>query len=89
MAEPKPKPAPPPPRLRKVVPKHHFLVRLTHWGNVPLLFGLIASGLSIYWAAPVFHHAPDPVTGNKDFLADVQLILLRPRVSANYGYRKK
>jgi thiosulfate reductase cytochrome b subunit len=56
--QPKPKPPPPPPRFRKVVPKHHFLVRLTHWGNVPLLLGLIASGLSIYWAAPVFRLPP-------------------------------
>lgn len=40
----------------RVVPKHHGLVRLTHWVNVPLLLGLIASGLSIYWAAPVFVH---------------------------------
>ncbi len=38
----------------RIVPKHHALVRLTHWANVPLLFGLIASGLAIYWAAPVF-----------------------------------
>jgi thiosulfate reductase cytochrome b subunit len=36
------------------VPKHHALVRLTHWANVPLLFGLVASGLAIDWAAPVF-----------------------------------
>jgi hypothetical protein len=42
----KPKPAPPPPRFRKVVPKHHFLVRLTHWSNFLLLFGLIARHLS-------------------------------------------
>ena len=47
----------------RVVHKHHALVRLSHWINVPLLLGLIASGLSIYWAAPVFMHARDPVTG--------------------------
>ena len=64
---PKPRPAPVP---RAVVPKHHLLVRLTHWVHVPVLFGLIATGLSIYWAAPVFHHAPDPVTGSRDYVAD-------------------
>jgi thiosulfate reductase cytochrome b subunit len=50
--------------------KHHALVRVSHWVNVPLLFGLIASGLAIYWAAPVFTHAPDPLTGSRDYLAD-------------------
>jgi thiosulfate reductase cytochrome b subunit len=57
------------------VPKHHALVRLSHWLNVPLLFGLIASGLSIYWAAPVFLHAPDPVTHNRDYLRDLGIAL--------------
>ncbi len=56
---------------RKVVVKHHALVRLTHWLNVPLLLGLIASGLSIYWASPVYEHAPDPVTHSTDYLADI------------------
>jgi thiosulfate reductase cytochrome b subunit len=55
--------------MRAFVPKHHALVRLTHWWNVPLLFGLIASGLAIYWAAPVFFHGPDAHRG--DFLADL------------------
>ena len=55
----------------RVVPKHHVLVRLSHWANVPLLFGLIASGLAIYWAAPVFMHARDPVTGSRDYLVDL------------------
>jgi thiosulfate reductase cytochrome b subunit len=55
----------------RVVPKHHALVRLTHWANVPLLLGLIASGLSIYWAAPVFLHAPNPVTHDRDYLVDL------------------
>ena len=57
--------------LVRLVPKHHLLVRLTHWVNVPLLFGLIATGLSIYWASPVFKHAPAPGTGNRDYLVDV------------------
>lgn len=39
---------------RVVAVKHHALVRLSHWLNVPILFALIASGLSIYWASPVF-----------------------------------
>jgi thiosulfate reductase cytochrome b subunit len=55
----------------RVVLKHHALVRLTHWVNVPLLALLIASGLSIYWAAPVFVHARDPVTRSRDYLADL------------------
>jgi thiosulfate reductase cytochrome b subunit len=38
---------------------------------VPLLLGLIASGLSIYWAAPVFLHPRDAVTGSRDYLVDV------------------
>ncbi|MGH3054696.1 MAG: cytochrome b/b6 domain-containing protein [Gaiellaceae bacterium] len=55
----------------RVVPKHHALVRLSHWANVPLLLGLSASGLAIYWAAPVFLHAPDPATGSRDYLRDL------------------
>jgi len=59
--------------LVRVVVKHHPLVRLSHWLNVPLLLGLIASGLSIYWAAPVFRHAPNPVTGAHEYVQDVGL----------------
>jgi thiosulfate reductase cytochrome b subunit len=55
----------------RVVPKHHTLVRLTHWVNVPVLLGLIATGLAIYWAAPVFVHPRDPVTGSRDYLLDL------------------
>ncbi len=55
----------------RMVPKHHALVRLSHWVNVPLLFGLIASGLAIYWAAPVFLHPRDPVTMTRDYLMDL------------------
>lgn len=54
----------------RILRKHHALVRLSHWINLPLLLGLIATGLSIYWAAPVFTHARDPVTGNRDYLVD-------------------
>ena len=54
-----------------VIRKHHLLLRWSHWLNVPILLGLILSGMSIYWASPVYHHKPDPTTGNVDFVADV------------------
>jgi thiosulfate reductase cytochrome b subunit len=57
------------PRVQ-VVRKHHLLVRWSHWLNVPILLGLILSGISIYWASPVYHHKPDLQTGNFDYLAD-------------------
>ena len=59
----------------RIVPRHHALVRLAHWATVPIVLGLIASGLAIYWAAPVFQHARDPVTGRTDFLADLGAFL--------------
>lgn len=59
----------------RIVPRHHPLVRVSHWLNVPLLFGLIASGLAIYWAAPVFQHPRDPVTLSRDYLADLGLAI--------------
>ncbi len=34
-----------------VVRRHHLLVRCSHWLNVPILLGLILSGMSIYWAS--------------------------------------
>jgi thiosulfate reductase cytochrome b subunit len=58
------------PRVQ-VVRKHHLLVRWSHWLNVPILLGLILSGIAIYWASPVYQHKPDPQTGNFDYLADV------------------
>lgn len=61
----------------RVVRRHHALVRLSHWLNVPLLAGLVASGLAIYWAAPVFLHARDPLTGSRDYLADLGMLLAR------------
>jgi thiosulfate reductase cytochrome b subunit len=67
---PRPAPRPAAPVVR-VTPKHHALVRLSHWANVPLLLGLTASGLAIYWAAPVFLHAPNPTTGSRDYLRDL------------------
>jgi len=54
-----------------VVKRHHILVRWSHWLNVPLLLGLIASGISIYWSSPIYQHRPDPVTGNFDVAADI------------------
>jgi thiosulfate reductase cytochrome b subunit len=54
-----------------VVMRHYILVRLSHWLNVPLLLGLIISGISIYWSSPIYQHKPDPVTGNFDVAADI------------------
>jgi thiosulfate reductase cytochrome b subunit len=54
-----------------VTHKHNVLVRWTHWLNIPILIGLILSGMSIYWASPVYQHKPDPTTGNFDYLADI------------------
>jgi hypothetical protein len=54
-----------------VVKRHHTLVRLSHWLNVPLLLGLVLSGISIYWASPIYRHKPDPFTGNFDVAADI------------------
>ncbi len=68
-----------------VLVQHHALVRLTHWFNVPLLLGLIVSGLAIYWAAPVFSHAPDPRTGSTDYLADLGVWIVK-NVPGARGY---
>jgi thiosulfate reductase cytochrome b subunit len=54
-----------------VAKKHHLLVRWSHWLNVPILLGLILSGISIYWASPIYQHKPDPITGNFDVAADI------------------
>lgn len=54
-----------------VTRRHHFLVRWSHWLNVPILLGLILSGISIYWASPICQHKPDPITGNFDLAADI------------------
>src|SRR6476646_1601490 len=58
-----------------IVRKHHLLVRWSHWLNVPILLGLILSGISIYWASPVYQHKPDPNTGNFDLAADLGIWL--------------
>ena len=54
-----------------VVRRHHLLVRCSHWLNVPILLSLILSGVSIYWASPVYQHKADPQTGSFDPLADI------------------
>ena len=54
----------------RVVRRHHLLVRWTHWLNVPILLGLVLSGISIYWASPIYQHKPDPQTGNFDYFGD-------------------
>jgi thiosulfate reductase cytochrome b subunit len=59
----------------RVANKHHALVRASHWAHVPLLLGLIATGLAIYWAAPVFHHAPSPGNARGDYLVDASRVL--------------
>lgn len=56
--------------------KHHLLVRISHWANVPILLGMTISGLAIYWASPVFQHAPD-AAGNTDYLVDLGNFLAR------------
>src|SRR6266404_4614556 len=54
-----------------VAKKHHLLVRWSHWLNLPILLGLIASGISIYWSSSFYQHKPDPNTGNVDVAADI------------------
>jgi len=53
-----------------VVRRHHLLVRISHWLNIPLLLGLILSGISIYWASPIYQHPTNPATGSFDYFAD-------------------
>ena len=55
----------------RVAHKHDALVRISHWGHVPLLVGLIVTGLAIYWAAPVFRHASAPGNPRGDYLMDI------------------
>ncbi len=54
-----------------VAKRHHLLVRWSHWLNVPILLGLILSGISIYWSSPIYQHKPDPGNGNFDVAADI------------------
>ena len=41
--------------------KHHILIRLTHWINVPVILLMIWSGLLIYWADPAFISIPEDI----------------------------
>ncbi|GDX51575.1 thioredoxin reductase [Bacteroidota bacterium] len=57
--------------MKKIIPKHPFVIRWTHWVNFPVLAVMIWSGLLIYWANDiykislgdflVFKFFPDPV----------------------------
>ena len=40
--------------MPEVTKTHHPLVRISHWLTVAVLVGLVMSGLSVYWAAPVY-----------------------------------
>ena len=40
--------------MKTLEPKHPRPIRWMHWINVPLLFGMIWSGLLIYWANDVY-----------------------------------
>jgi Ni/Fe-hydrogenase b-type cytochrome subunit len=58
------------PSARPYVRRHHWIVRLTHWGTVLTLAGLIASGLQIYEAYARFgNHGdatlPSPFNGTE------------------------
>jgi thiosulfate reductase cytochrome b subunit len=61
---------------KTIVAKHHLLVRLAHWLNVPTLFAMIVSGLSIYWASPVHQHPTNRI-GSRDYLADAGAFVAR------------
>jgi hypothetical protein len=37
-----------------LIVRRHHLVLCSHWLNVPIFLGLILSGMSIYWASPVY-----------------------------------
>lgn len=68
----------------KIVRKHHILVRISHWLNIPILLGMGLTGISIYWANPVYHHAPDK-NGNTDYLADIGIWIVN-HVPGIHGY---
>ncbi len=40
--------------MKRLEPKHPLPIRWMHWINVPVLFGMIYSGLLIYWANDVY-----------------------------------
>ena len=49
-AEPAPPAQEPVEGRRPLVPRHHWIVRLTHWVNAVVLLGMMGSGLQIYGA---------------------------------------
>lgn len=40
--------------MKRLEAKHPRVIRWLHWFNVPILFGMIYSGLMIYWANDVY-----------------------------------
>ena len=61
--------------LKPIVRKHDLLVRIAHWTNIPVLSGLILSGLSIYWASPVIMLST--ADGKKDIFAIIGGVVLK------------
>jgi len=60
--------APPPPAPTPAVRRHHWIVRLTHWGTAIVLAGMVTSGLQIYEAYARFGNRgapsyPNPLEG--------------------------
>ena len=45
-------------------PRHHWIVRVTHWTAFPLIFLMVASGLQIYRAYPRFGERGGPLLAN-------------------------
>lgn len=72
-------------RTVRIAHKHHWLVRLSHWLNIPILLMLGLSGISIYWAAPVYHHSADPTDGT-DYLADIGVWVTKHLPPLAHGY---
>jgi thiosulfate reductase cytochrome b subunit len=66
----------------RVVRKHHWLVRVSHWLNIPILLMMGLTGISIYWASPVYHHGPD----QDDYLADIGVWVTRHLPLLAHGY---
>src|ERR1041384_8382620 len=61
---------PPPPSARPFVRRHHWIVRVTHWGTAVVLAGMITSGLQIYEAYARFGNRgattyPNPLEGEQ------------------------
>jgi thiosulfate reductase cytochrome b subunit len=59
----------------KIITKHHLLVRIAHWTNIPTSLGLVLSGLSIYWASPVIKIPTKD--GNKDIFEIIGAIAIK------------